>query len=122
MERYIDVIRRIVDLLETTHEALLHVKNLLEEGKLEETKILMGDVVEAIYSIEHALQVFINKLPENQIEAMSDSLNKEINHVVAFYEDGDINIILHQISLQFYPVYIGWKEEVERNIQPYIIY
>jgi hypothetical protein len=47
MEKYLDVVKRTIELSDTCLDGLEHIKGRLNEGRFEETFQMMSDVVSA---------------------------------------------------------------------------
>lgn len=120
MEKYYEVIERILQLLETIEEGYIYIKEQLEKLHYEEGFIVLKDAMEAIESIENALQPIKDILPENSLDAFSAAIKNNMNKAINSYERGKEVYLAEQIEEEIYPTFMTWKKEVERILRPYV--
>ncbi|ABO50929.1 conserved hypothetical protein [Desulforamulus reducens MI-1] len=120
MQKYYDVIRRIVDLAETCHEGIVHIKNKLAEGYFGETLPLMEDVTQAFLSIEGALQPLLPMLLSEQLEPLTEQLSESFYSLVSAYKRDNRERALEVIEGEFLPSFQIWHCELDRTLLPII--
>ncbi len=86
MEKYLDIMKRTIELSETCLEGLEHIKGELNEGRFEETIQLMNDVVTAFSQMENSIKSIFPTLLSNHIESLTHSLRNAFEHMVTAYE------------------------------------
>ncbi|QGU00402.1 hypothetical protein SYNTR_1808 [Candidatus Syntrophocurvum alkaliphilum] len=121
MEKYYEVIVRILELLETMDSGLEQVKLKTEEGKFEETLMMFNDLVVGYSSIESAMQPMLEKLPENNLENKSQKMRDSVDQMVATYENKEPAKGLELMKSSLLPAFQEWKKEIEKTIKPYIL-
>lgn len=122
MEKYIDVINKILELSETCQEALAHIKGKLNEGRFEETSPLMSDVVEGFYHLEQALPGLLEQLPPgNTIEQLISQLRRSIELVVTDYEQGDSGQVQEKLQFNLQPAFQRLHRELDGVLRPYTL-
>jgi hypothetical protein len=121
IEKYLDVMKRMVELSETCLEGMEHIKLQLNEGRFEDSIRLMTDVVEAYHRMEKSLQDFLSQLSPNRIEELSNPLRRAFEYVVSAYEEGEGAKALEIIQFNLLPSYKKWKGELERSLNPYLV-
>jgi hypothetical protein len=122
MEKYMDVMKRTVELSESCLGAINHIKVRLNEGAAFEDSIrLMDDLVNGFYQIEKSLQGFITKLPLNQIEGLTNRLRSAMEHTVSAYEQGESGKVLEIIQFNLLPSFKSWRAELDQVLSPYLI-
>ncbi|KAB3539659.1 hypothetical protein F8154_00460 [Alkaliphilus pronyensis] len=120
MEKYYEVIRRIIELIDTLEEGIIHLEKQLTEHRYEESVVMLQDLLEAISSIANAIEPMDGELPENNISSLSQNLIKGIQKTVDSYsEDKEVNL---SVEAQEYiiPNYISWRDEIAKTLKPYI--
>jgi hypothetical protein len=121
MDRYIDVLNRTLQLLDTGLEGLEYIKEQMQAGDYESTMVLMQDILVAYSVIERSLSPVLKKLPPNEIEALAGNLRDAFEQMVSIYEkqawENAETMLLHILL----PYYQAWKAELEKQIQPYIV-
>jgi hypothetical protein len=121
MEKYVNVMKRTLELSESCQEALEHIKARLNEGNFEETMRLMDDLVNGFYQIEKSVQAFSSSLPSNQMENTTNQVRKAMEHVVSAYEQGERGKVLEIIQFNLLPNYKKWKTELETTLHPFVL-
>ncbi len=122
MEKYLDVMRRTVELSETGLEGLEHMKQQIEEGYFEQSLPLFTDVISAYLEIEKSLSLFSDELSPNQLAATGQQLSASIETVVAAFEKGGGRESIYDLlNSRVIPQYRVWQEELQRCLQPYFI-
>lgn len=121
MEKYHEVIKRTLELLETIREGIQHIQEKLLELRYEEALIMLQDIVEGVASIESAIEPMMTEFVENNIESLTTILKENVSKAVGSYENGkEINmerLAEEGILLAFKK----WKLELERVMKAYII-
>ncbi|MGG1664386.1 hypothetical protein [Brevibacillus sp. NRS-1366] len=121
MEKYLDSMRRTIELSDTGIEALEHIQLQLNEGYLEQALELFGDVVDAFLQMEQSLALFLPFLPSNQLEEISKQVKNGLEMVAATYEmSGNRKEILNFLDQNVLPDYRLWQGELQRSLQPII--
>lgn len=121
MEKYIEVITRVLDLSETCQEAIGHIKGKLNEGQFEETSALMSDVVEGFYHLEKALSELLEQLPESKIEQIIQQLQRSLELVVSAYESGNPAQVKEKLQFNLQPAFQSLHRELEAVLRPYTL-
>jgi hypothetical protein len=121
MEKYIDVMKRTIELSESCKETLEHIKLRLNEGAFEDTFRSMDDFVNGFYQIEISMSDYLHKLSPNGIEERTIHLRNAMEHVVSAYEQGESGKALEIIQFNLLPNCISWKAEIERVLNPYVL-
>ncbi|MBP1931459.1 hypothetical protein [Ammoniphilus resinae] len=121
MEKYIDVMKRTIELSVTCLEGLEHIKVKLNEGRFEETIQLMNDVVTAFSKMESSIQPIFHTLPSNEIQPLTHSLINAFENAVTAYEQGQAGKVKEIFQFTLLPAYKKWKVEVEKVFHPYLI-
>lgn len=121
MEKYLEVIRRTLELSGTVLEGLEHIKYKLDEGDFESTITLFHDVVEAFYQMEKSIPPLMNQLPQNQLSDLTAYARESFENVVSLYENHMGIKALEMIRFSLIPAYQKWKAELERVFTPYVV-
>lgn len=123
MEKYLDGMRRTIDLSDTCLEGLEHIRKQLNEGYIEDTIPLMVDVITAFSQIEDFIQPILVKssLSSNHIESLTSSLRNALDHAVTAYNQELNGKVVEIFQFTLLPAFRKWKSEVERVFQPYLL-
>ncbi|MEN6390251.1 MAG: hypothetical protein ABFD04_07505 [Syntrophomonas sp.] len=114
MDNDIEVIRQSLDLSNTIGEGLEYIKLRFEGGHFEETLILFQDVIQALISIQKAVQPIAANLSSNQLEPLIANINYSLEDVIAEFEKGNWSMTTGIIEQTLLPAYYKWQEELER--------
>lgn len=120
MEKYFDLIRKTLELLETCSEGLEHISLRLEQGHFNSTVSILEDVTAAIYEIQKASKQLLDRLPPSQLEHAADNLNFALKLVVSAYEKNDPAKALEFIQANLKPAYDEWHRQLADLIRPYV--
>lgn len=119
MEEKIDVMRKILELSETTLEGLKYVLRRIQEGHFEGTAGLFTDIVSSFYEMEKALLPYLAEFKETELERKRDELVQGMKLMLAAYE-GDREIRPQEIlKFSLLPRYRAWHEELRKAFKPY---
>lgn len=121
MEHYIEVMERILELLETIKEGLARMKNQLLDLRYEEAFIILQDSMEGIASIERAILPMQGKLSKNKIDSLTAGVKESINRAVTSYEQAKEINLKNQVEEELLPVFENWKEEINRVLRTYMV-
>lgn len=122
MEKYIEVLTRILELSDTLQEGIEHIQLKLAEEKIEDAKILLHDVAEALEAIDQSLSPIEEELPDNSINYLNYNLLKEIKKIIlSLLEYNEMELIVNS-SKKLLPAYRMWKQEMQRVIGPLILH
>lgn len=121
MKKYYEVIEKTLQLLETIEEALIYIQKQLDELRYEEGFTVLKDAMEAISSIESAIDPMRDGLPENSLNALAAAIKENMDKAINSYEQGKEVNLVEQIENEVLPSFMSWKEEVERVLNPYML-
>ena len=107
-------------MIDTIEEGLNHIKVQISELRFEESLGLLEDSMLAIASIEQSLEP-ISEIPKDKISYLTTDLKNSILKVVENYEKGKQELIENQIENDVIPAFLGWKQELENTLKPYIL-
>lgn len=113
-----EVIQRIIELMHTIEEGILHIKKQLTELRYEESLVLFKDSVEGIISIKNALIPL--ELEDNNIDKFYITLNDSIGKVMISYEQGKQQQLYRQVE-DIFRDFIIWRDEVETILKPHTL-
>lgn len=121
MDKYLDVIRRTLQLSETILEGLAYIQAGLKAGEFEKTKTMFAEVIEGIYKIQQSLSAFLSELPANEIAALNGKLKNSLDGVVSAYEQKKAAQLKGKMEEELLPVFEQWQEELKRCLRPYLL-
>lgn len=121
MDKYLDVIRRTLQLSETILEGLTYIQANLDLGEFEKTKTMFTDVIEGIYQIQQSISAFLSELPANEIAALNGKLKNSLDGVVSAYEQKKAAQLKEKMEEELLPVFEQWQEELRRCLRPYLL-
>jgi len=119
MEKKMDVMKRIVELSETTLEGLEHVRRRTMEGHFEETAVLFTDVVSSFYEMEKALLPYMEEFKETGLEQKAGEVIQGMKLMLAAYEKEKEARPLEILQFTLLPRYRAWQEELRAALAPY---
>ncbi|HHW04247.1 MAG TPA: hypothetical protein GXX35_15845 [Thermoanaerobacterales bacterium] len=121
IEKYREIIERILELLNTMEEGLEFIQIGLSELKYEEAQIVLKDVIDAVHSIDSSIQPMQSGLPQNNISTLSSLLKKSLDKALERFDQNNELNINSLLENETYPAFKSWREEIEKVLRPYIL-
>ncbi|MEZ2658258.1 hypothetical protein [Aneurinibacillus aneurinilyticus] len=121
MENKIHVMKHVLELSQTMGEALEHIKAQVNEGQEANTIELANDTMSAFASIIQSMGTFLGDLPKNKIEEYTNILLKSFDVLATTYEQQQGVKTLEVLQFNVLPAYKKWKEELENQLQRYVV-
>lgn len=90
MEKYMDIIRRVLELADTCLEGLEHAEICLREGRFEDCIIMLHDAVHGYYQMEKALVPVLVNLSDTEMAARSEVLRNVLDLMASLQERGEM--------------------------------
>lgn len=118
-----DVLQRIVILLETLQEAFAELEKYLELENLENPRIIIDDMAEAINSIRAGLKTSLPADDLAELQMYEDNLDDEFNFLSHVVGDGDMEnyeFMSEKLATGLLPVFDKWREAVTVASKKYI--
>ncbi len=112
MEKYVEVIRRSVELVDTCIEGLQHIRAGLREGVFEETMYLFEDIVYGYCKIAEFLPVLDSFLADDRLKTITLEVEEAMHHMLTAYEYCDINKASNILDHQVIPAFQLWSGEM----------
>ena len=116
-----EVSYRMLELLFTVDEALVHIEQQLLELRLEESLLLFQDVATAIGSISASLLPLLKEEEDVLFLQTLSPLRESISCLVDGYEQEDLQAVQTVLASRLRPAYREWREEVERRLRPFVL-
>lgn len=110
----LELMRRIIGLLETCLEGLEHAKSKMNEGDFANGIIMLHNMVDGYYQAELFLQPLMKDLPANQIGRLDKALRNFFELVTSAYEQGDRAKAMELMQFSVVPNFKKWQAEVNR--------
>jgi hypothetical protein len=120
VKKYLDLVRKALNLADTCLEGMEHTKTCLKEGRFEDGLIMLHDTVNSYYQIEKALVPVLASLPGNNIAFLSETLRQALDSMLAVQEQGERAKALELMQFSVVPAYKKWHAELNRCLQPYV--
>ncbi|WP_066290399.1 hypothetical protein [Bacillus sp. FJAT-29937] len=121
MEKYIEVMKKSLELSETILEGLRYIQKLLSEGKSEQSVFMFEEVLQAYATIERNIEPVVNELNNESISAKQAEFSHTANLVVTAYEEKNYAKVKEIIQFTLVPRYKRLKEELELAFNPFIV-
>lgn len=116
-----EVIKYILDLLETMEEGMEYVKTKLGELNIEGSVRLLTDLVSAFTEVEISISPMIEGITENKILEKADKLRSAFDTIVKEYENPKGRKAYEIMQFTLEPSFRNWKQELETILKPYIL-
>jgi|SRR5699024_4177268 len=121
MEKYIDVMKQVSDLLETVDEGLQHTQTLLKQGKFEASISLFSDIVQAFSTIEKSVLNLPEALLTEKMKSLTEKVRNALDKAVEAYETAKYDDVRELLQLTLLPAFNSWKEVLDSKFTPYVV-
>ncbi|MDF2802269.1 MAG: hypothetical protein K0S61_2172 [Anaerocolumna sp.] len=121
IKKHYQVIENILELLNTIEEGILYAQSQIAELLYEEAFTILQDTMEGISCIESALEPMKSELIDNNIDILFIDLKEKVGKVVDSKAQEQQSDLEGQISKEIFPIFLRWKEEMEKTLKPYIV-
>jgi hypothetical protein len=120
VEKYLDIIRRTLELADTCLQGLEHAKACLNEGRFEDGIIMLHDTVYGYYQMEKALVPVLANLLDTKMRPFGEALSNALDIMVSVQERGERAKALELMQFSVVPAYKKWHAELNRCLRPYV--
>ena len=121
MEKYLDVVRRVLELSDTVLEGLRFVQARLDKGDFPGSFEMLHDVVSGINSMMGALQPLLEEELAETLVPLTDELNQAMDALVTAYERKQSLDAMQIMRINLVPAYLAWQAELNRQLQPLVL-
>jgi len=109
-----EIMQRSLELAETMHSGIEHIRLSFGQGRFEEMLILLQDVTQAFISIQHALSRGLDETASCPLAAPEEMIQNGLSGLVLAYELEDWDHAIRALEYELIPGFMRWKEELER--------
>src|SRR5690349_7118852 len=113
MEKYIEVMKKSLELSETILEGLQYIQKLLSEGKTEQSVFMFEDALEAYTAISATIDPVVNELNNESIPAQQAPFSQAADLAVTAYEEKNYAKVQEMLQFTLVPRFKKLKEELE---------
>ncbi len=117
MDNYVEIKDRIIELMATLEEGLLHIRKQLAELRYEEALLLFGDAKDAITAITNTINIIKTELPDNEIDILVAEVLTTVDAVMDSYTQGEELSVDYKVAELLLPGFEKWRMEVERALR-----
>lgn len=121
IEKHMEIFRQVLDISETMEESMIFLRQKTEELRPDKAMVVLMDTSQALTAIETALDFVMPALPENSLEAKSQKLRHDIDNLMADVKHHQGQRTLEILEHHLEPSFHGWKRELDRVLNPYIL-
>ena len=121
MNEQIEVINKLLELLETMEEGLIYIEEKLSERDPKNAIKMLMDTTDAFASIEVSLQPILPELPENSVQEKTDGLRSGLAIMISEYENNQGIKALECLQSNTMPAFNIWRAELEQVLRPYTL-
>lgn len=121
MNKYIEVMQRILGLAETMEGAILYMDSQIKEARFEQALVTLEDIMDAQVCIREAMVPIQAKLENNGIEDSSQELQRALGETIELFERGDASKIELAVESNLVAAFTRWQGELRRVLEPYVL-
>lgn len=121
MEKYLEVIKHVLELINSIEEGLFHMESQIIKLQYEESVVLLQDAFDAVVKIEESINLISDELKENDMDELIELVYEKFDTMAKLYNDKSVENLSEEIGGELIPRFLDWKTEVEKNLLPYTI-
>jgi hypothetical protein len=121
MEKYTEVMKQAIELIETMQEGIGHIRTQLNKGQYEQSVILFEDVMIAYATVERSLTPVLEGWGNEDVTPEMLKLRQSLEFIVSAYEQREYGKVIEIMQFSLIPQVKTWKEELEKAFHPYIV-
>lgn len=121
MNKYIEVMQRILGLSETMEDAISYMDGQIRESRIEHAMMTLEDIVDAQACICEAMAPIQARLEHNGIEDYSRELQRALIETIELCERGEPLKIQLAIEGNLMSAFTKWQGELRRVLEPYVL-
>lgn len=113
----LDVIQRVLELIETGNEAIDYVQNKVLEGNYEAAYSVFVDIVELFVAVEAVIR---SMQPELKPGDIGNDLSAVFNRIVTCYEDKNYSNLSSLVVGMLIPSYGKWYKSIQKKVKEFV--
>jgi len=121
MDKYLEVIKHVLELINSIEEGLFHMESQIIKLQYEESVVLLQDAFDAVVKIEESINLISDELKENDMDELIELVYEKFDTMAKLYNDKSVENLSEEIGGELIPRFLDWKTEVEKNLLPYTI-
>ncbi|MCM3714653.1 hypothetical protein [Halalkalibacter oceani] len=121
MERYIDVMKQALAVMETMEEGLAHIATQLHEGRVEQSLPLFEDVMTAYAVLERSLFPVFTELKSDAEKGELIKLRQSLEMILTGYEEQEYGRVKEVIQFTALPKVKQVKSGLEQLFSPFLV-
>ncbi len=121
VERYIEVMKQAVELVETMKEGLAHIRTQLNEGQFEQSVILFEDVMTAYAVLERSVTPVLAELTGEEVTVQFTKLRQSLELTVSAYEQNEFGRVKELIQFTLLTRVQKVEDELSHAFAPYVV-
>jgi len=121
MDKYLEVIKHVLELINSIEEGLFHMESQIIKLQYEESVVLLQDAFDAVVKIEESINLISDELKENDMDELIELVYEKFDTMAKLYNDNSVENLSEEIGGELIPRFLDWKTEVEKNLLPYTI-
>lgn len=121
MNKYIEVMQRILGLSETMEDAISYMDSQIKESRFEQALVTLEDVIDAQACICEAMVPIQARLENNGIEDYSQELQRVLGETIKLCERGEVSKMQFAVENNLAPAFTRWQDELRRVLEPYVL-
>lgn len=122
MEKYHEVWKQTLDLCATIQDAICYMEMQVDAGDMQDTRLLIRDISDALASIQDSMDAYSELLPENELKTLSANVKETLDVLTWIYLKNDANEAKITIEAKLHPDFDAWYLEMRSCLQPYIVH
>ncbi|ADH98555.1 hypothetical protein Bsel_1036 [[Bacillus] selenitireducens MLS10] len=122
MDKYTDVMKQSLNVLETMTEGLIHIQKQLGEGKAPDAIQLMDDMMVGFMSVKQSLEPVFEELEGTDIATQQlEKVSETLERVVTAFEGEAYGTVSEVLQFTLVPEVKKLHSALEELFKPYLV-
>ncbi|WP_017726259.1 hypothetical protein [Halalkalibacterium ligniniphilum] len=121
MERYVNVMKQSIELVETMEEGVGYIHTQLNEGRFEQSVLLFEDVLNAYAIVEQSTSSVLAKMEEQSVLLQLEKGKQALERILSTYEEKQHEVVKEIIQFTLLPAIHTLKKELEQSFSSYLV-
>jgi hypothetical protein len=116
-----EILKRLLELVDTCEEGLIHINKQLSEGKFEQSLEMVVNVFYSIVQVEKFIRKIQKSIPENLIGKEFKQVCMAMDNFTYAYELNKREDKFSILETELFPAFKVWKDTLNQTLGKYVI-
>jgi len=121
MEKYVDVMKRSIELSETVIEGFQHTQRLIRDTQFEQAVLMFEESLKGYAQLEESVRPVILKLQDDEIESQLEKVQKKAHLIVDAFGKEDFSKVNEILQFTMVPLFKSITKSMDQLFSRYLL-